>query len=419
MERSTNLLGCRPSKFTGHAEYMLDGMAELEEIPTWVHTAIKRFMPGHHLVERAVCLETTEAVRAVRAIADRLFWLTRTHHSWEQIIRSSEDDDLRTLEAITIEASTNLAHARLGKRKLGHLVDFSSMTDDEIVDYAYTGIAIPRLAERMCVTALMLRASSTVKGSSRGSAHDYWTLPKSPHRDLIEDPFDRTASDNRASERSKRRAARRSLNTAERLVGCDVARSLASGREVEIARGEFTYLARVLPTKSGHGAMTLVAADADGRRLAKMCFYIAETPGIDQAVAVSMMVKNGMEEELIKTANLFDRAEGQNPIVDRQLNVRGLERVPKITIDGSGATDRISPKEIEEFRPVARRLIDARIARVTADWKYAFPRIPKSVLGVMLGKPRERASSRLIDLGIEVILRDQLGHLQVAEDVLH
>ncbi len=397
MRRSTRILGFRRTRFTGHAEYILDGMTEHELLPVWAHTAIRRFIPGHPLMEAIADVQDTGlCVSAVNALAERLFWLTRSHPSWPDMIASSESNDLRTLEDIIREASTNLAHARLGKRKWGYTEDFSQMTDDEVVDFAYTGNEIPKLASRMCMTSLMQRAVASARGVPSILPVEYDKLPRSPLPDPLEnDPI---------AERRRKRFAKRSLATATRIVGSDIAKKLASGAEVEIARGEFAYRATVRPTSMGHGSMSLSATDHDGRHLARLCFYLNETPGIDQAVAVAMMVRNGMEEDLIKTANLFGRDAGENPLVERQSKLRPrtarIERDVEWTIGGFDPKNKVTDAERESFRGVAESLIRRRIEDVSTAWNYCVSRIPE----IPRSQRRQRAGTRLIDIGVDAIL---------------
>lgn len=400
MRRSTRIFGARRTRFTGHAEYILDGMTELELLPAWAHTAIRWFIPGHPLIEAIADVQDTGlCARVANALAERLFWLTRAHPSWPDMIASSEKNDLSTLRDIIREASTNLAHARLGKRKRGYAEDFSEMTDDEVVDFAYTGIAIPKLASRMCMTSLMRRAVSSVRGVPTILPVEYDRLPRSP----LPDPLD-ACTGNLIAERRGKRFAKRSLATASRIVGSDVAKKLASGAEVEIARGEFAYRATVRPTSMGHGSMSLSATDHDGRHLARLCFYLDETPGIDQAVAVAMMVKNGMEEDLIKTANLFDRDGGENPLVERQLALRPrtarIVHDPVWMIGGLDPKNMVTDAERESFQGTATALIHRRIEDVSSAWTYQLPRIPE----IPRSQRRQRAETRLVDVGVDAIL---------------
>jgi hypothetical protein len=55
----------------------------------------------------------------------------------------------------------------------------------------------------------------------------------------------------------------------------------------------------------GHSAIALEALAPNGETLADLCFYVDETPAIDQLTAVALHVAAGEEQDIVSAANLI------------------------------------------------------------------------------------------------------------------
>lgn len=74
---------------------------------------------------------------------------------------------------------------------------------------------------------------------------------------------------------------------------------LIEGREMAFEVSKASHLARI-----GHGAVRLAVLDTARARLAELCFYIEDTPALDQLVAIDLAVRAGEEREILSTANV-------------------------------------------------------------------------------------------------------------------
>lgn len=109
--------------------------------------------------------------------------------------------------------------------------------------------------------------------------------------------------------RERRKVARRGIATAVSIVGQENTAAFVRGEPVML-EGINLNLAvqrRASVAKEGHGAIALAAIDKNGERLADLCFYIEDTPGIDQLTAVALHIEAGAESEIIKAANIIQQ----------------------------------------------------------------------------------------------------------------
>lgn len=107
--------------------------------------------------------------------------------------------------------------------------------------------------------------------------------------------------------RNLRRVARRGLDTAATIIGQDGANAFVRGEPV-IIEGVNLKLAvqrRGRVADAGHGTIKLEALDMENRPLADLCFYIEDTPAIDQLTALALHVQAGEEDAIISASNLI------------------------------------------------------------------------------------------------------------------
>lgn len=106
---------------------------------------------------------------------------------------------------------------------------------------------------------------------------------------------------------TQRKIARRGIATAETIVGRDKTAAFVRGESVVIEgiNLDLAVKRRGSVTGTGHSAVALEALSKDGQRLADLCFYIDQTPAIDQLTAVALHLEAGAEDEIIKSANII------------------------------------------------------------------------------------------------------------------
>lgn len=103
-----------------------------------------------------------------------------------------------------------------------------------------------------------------------------------------------------------RRVLKRAARTAECVVGRDAVSAFARG-ERTVVMGEtagFAVRARNLHA-SGHGAVEIDVLSPDQKTLGELCFYIEDTPALDQLTAIALHCAAGCENEIIETANII------------------------------------------------------------------------------------------------------------------
>lgn len=106
--------------------------------------------------------------------------------------------------------------------------------------------------------------------------------------------------------KTRRRVLKRAARTAECVVGRDVVSAFARG-ERAVVMGEtagFAVRARNLHA-SGHGAVEIDVLSPDQKTLGELCFYIEDTPALDQLTAIALHCAAGCENEIIETANII------------------------------------------------------------------------------------------------------------------
>lgn len=95
--------------------------------------------------------------------------------------------------------------------------------------------------------------------------------------------------------------------TAISLIGEDKVRAFHRGEAVVLEGSKIDLAVKRSGSmgRLGHSAIQLSALGMQGQKLADLCFYIDETPGIDQLTAIALHCAAGCEDEIIETANII------------------------------------------------------------------------------------------------------------------
>jgi hypothetical protein len=123
-----------------------------------------------------------------------------------------------------------------------------------------------------------------------------------------------------------RSAIKKGVSMLSALVGPESVRAYISGDGFELQGNLFDYrvsktvsiIGHTQNTGNGHTPYRLTIKEKDtGTVLGDACVYFKNTPVIDQLIALTFFIRNGEEEQLIKTANIFSRSEAyyDNPII--------------------------------------------------------------------------------------------------------
>lgn len=119
-------------------------------------------------------------------------------------------------------------------------------------------------------------------------------------------------------EQRTRSAIKKGISMLTTLVGPEPVRSYISGDGFNLEGRLFDYrvsktvgiVGHTQNTGNGHTPYRLTIMEKNtGAVLGDACVYFKNTPVIDQLIALTFFIRNGEEEELIKTANIFSRSE--------------------------------------------------------------------------------------------------------------
>lgn len=119
-------------------------------------------------------------------------------------------------------------------------------------------------------------------------------------------------------EQRTRSAIKKGINMLTALVGPEPVRSYISGDGFKLEGNLFDYkvsktvgiISHTQNTGNGHTPYRLTIFEKGTETvLGDACVYFKDTPVIDQLIALTFFIRNGEEEELIKTANIFSRTE--------------------------------------------------------------------------------------------------------------
>ncbi len=109
-----------------------------------------------------------------------------------------------------------------------------------------------------------------------------------------------------------RKVARRGIATANAIVGPEKTAAFVRGEPVilEGVNMNFAVQRNGRVAGAGHGQISLGALATDGTPLADLCFYVEDTPAIDQLTALALHAAAGEEQDIISAANLIRASHG-------------------------------------------------------------------------------------------------------------
>lgn len=104
-----------------------------------------------------------------------------------------------------------------------------------------------------------------------------------------------------------RKVARRGIATAQAIVGPEKTAAFVRGEPVLLEGVNLNFAIQRTGSVAGkgHGQISLEAVRTDGMPLADLCFYVEDTPAIDQLTAVALHCAAGEEHEIVVAANLI------------------------------------------------------------------------------------------------------------------
>lgn len=105
--------------------------------------------------------------------------------------------------------------------------------------------------------------------------------------------------------RQVRKRIVKSYSTAVAIVGEDKTRQFAQGGRVKLEGSSVDLVVnKTSLTKLGHGACGIEVYDKDATELGRLCFFINDTPALDQFSALHMYMQSGEEKDILHTGNL-------------------------------------------------------------------------------------------------------------------
>lgn len=92
-----------------------------------------------------------------------------------------------------------------------------------------------------------------------------------------------------------------------KLIGKNDVSMFVSGKEIRVEGNRFTFVVKRSNIHSmDHGALNISVHDkTSDERMFDLCWYVTETPALDQVSALVLAVKTGDEDEIIRIGNLF------------------------------------------------------------------------------------------------------------------
>lgn len=131
-------------------------------------------------------------------------------------------------------------------------------------------------------------------------------------------------------DKKRRKILKRAAALVVAILGASTMTALARGEPIVIPGQKFD-LQLIVPDllQKGHGGINVSVFDKDKRHsLAKLCVYVKDTLAIDQVVSMALHMQSGLEDEILKTANVTDYENGgdEHPIFVERARQQNLER---------------------------------------------------------------------------------------------
>ncbi len=108
--------------------------------------------------------------------------------------------------------------------------------------------------------------------------------------------------------RAARKSAKKAALMAERIAGAEAVSKFVKGERVEIMGASAGYAVRSKRSSvygSGHGALDIDVLSPERVKLGELCFYVEDTPVIDQMIAIALHCAAGDELEILEIANVI------------------------------------------------------------------------------------------------------------------
>lgn len=110
----------------------------------------------------------------------------------------------------------------------------------------------------------------------------------------------------RLQRRAYKKTARRAAATATTLVGAETVSAFISGAPVNLTGQNLMFGVQLRSgvARAGHGCISVSVATRDAEPLATLCYYVEDTPALDQLTAVALHAYAGEELSILEAANL-------------------------------------------------------------------------------------------------------------------
>lgn len=200
----------------------------------------------------------------------------------------------------------------------------------------------------------------------------------------------------RRSLRQVRKRIVKSYSTAVAIVGEDKTRQFAQGGRVKLEGSSVDLVVnKTSLTKLGHGACDIEVYDKDATELGRLCFFIKDTPALDQFSALYMYMQSGEEKEILHTGNLTEHPDARehpkvveikaanrnfanllSPIVEPIMNnkrERLVKNLPRSVLYADNQSSEFEPMSKFYLEPVLRNMAGKhyRVVLEYARWQSA------------------------------------------------
>jgi len=133
--------------------------------------------------------------------------------------------------------------------------------------------------------------------------------------------------------KERRRALKRAVRTASRIMGAEAVAAFVNGKEVMLRGQTVDFAVRRGYGRLdavGHGGMTVKVHSQDGARLGGLCIYFQNMPVIDQLLGMQLHLASGDEAMLLDTGNLYS----VEPGAEAHPAIAGRHKPPPGAADG-------------------------------------------------------------------------------------
>lgn len=109
------------------------------------------------------------------------------------------------------------------------------------------------------------------------------------------------------SKRNKQKVLKKSAAFLSTLIAPNDVSMFVGGKEIRVEGHRYVFvLSKDNILSTNHGAISIKVHDKDtDRRLFNLCWYVQDTPALDQLAALAMAVRAGDEDEIIRVGNML------------------------------------------------------------------------------------------------------------------